>query len=121
MKKILFALSLFAAINSFAGKTTGPNIGNAIPLTYMAPEHNIKPPFGRTPVHAPSASIDGYTLYLWDECDFTLSIKEENGEVAYSTFVPATQTAVILPADLSGTYTIEVTRGEITFIGEIEL
>ena len=48
-------------------------------------------------------------------------IKEENGEIAYSTFVPATQTAVVLPADLAGTYTIEVTRGDQRFIGEIEL
>ena len=29
--------------------------------------------------------------------------------------------AIVLPSTLSGTYTIEVTRGSLTFVGEIEL
>ncbi len=69
----------------------------------------------------PSVTLDGHTLYFWNAGDFTLYIKEEDGEVAYSTFVPANQTAVVLPADLAGTYTIEVVRGSQSFIGEIEL
>ena len=120
MKKFFISLCLvMAGINSFAADSL--SIGNRIPLHYVVPYIDPQESYPRTPIHAPSASIDGNTLYLWDECDFTLYIKEENGEIAYSTFVPATQTAVVLPANLAGTYTIEVTRGDITFIGEIEL
>ena len=99
----------------------GNQPGSHVQLVYKASEIDPQQPFTRTPVMIPSVTLDGHTLYFCDECDFTLYVEEEDGEVAYSTFVPANQTAVILPADLSGTYTIEVVRGSQSFIGEIEL
>ena len=87
--------------------------------TYPLPGH------GRGPICPPSASIDGYTLYFWDTCDFTIYIKEEeeNGDeqVVYTIFVPASMTSTILPNNLFGFYIIEVVRDNQCFIGEIEL
>lgn len=125
MKKIFLTLCLtLAALNTFAGGRDSLMIGNPLLLlfdgyTYPLPGH------GRGPICPPSASIDGYTLYFWDTCDFTIYIKEEeeNGDeqVVYTTFVPASMTSTILPNNLFGSYIIEVVRDNQCFIGEIEL
>ena len=57
----------------------------------------------------------GALTYRW------LSPLHENLTLEYTTFVPSTTESIVLPSDLSGTYVIEVVRGEQHFWGEIEL
>ena len=124
MKKIFFMLCLsLATFNAFAGQLK-PG-GDELPLIYVAPEIDPKPDYGRGPIEVPNVTHDGYTLYFWDDVEFTVNIKEEDGnggeQVVFTTVVPASQTAVNLPTTLCGTYTIEVIRGDQTFIGVITL
>lgn len=79
----------------------------------------------RTPVYIPEVGQIGYTLYFHDETDFTVNLysvdEDDNLTLEYTTFVPSTTETVTLPSDLSGTYVIEVIRGEQHFEGEIVL
>ncbi len=43
--------------------------------------------------------------------DYALNIKDENGDVVYSTPVCSTETQVVLPSTLSGDYEIELIMG----------
>ena len=67
----------------------------------------------------------GYTLYFLDEADFVLNIYsiDENGNetLEYTTVVPTSTKEIQLPSNLSGSYIIEVVRGEQCFRGRIEL
>ena len=79
----------------------------------------------RTPFYIPEVGQVDYTLYFHDATDFTVCLYsvDEDGErtLEYTTFVPSTTESIVLPSDLTGTYIIEVIRGEQHFEGEIEL
>ena len=83
------------------------------------------PLYPRTPIETPQVGQTNHTLYFLDETDFVLNLysvdDDEELTLEYSTMVPAETEAVMLPSDLSGTYVIEVIRGDQHFIGEIEL
>ncbi len=65
--------------------------------------------------------IDGHTLTASDNTvGSTINIKDADDEVVFSTYVYI-EGDIALPVTLSGTYVIEVVRGDLTFIGEIEL
>lgn len=53
--------------------------------------------------------------------DYALNIKDENGDVVYSTTVCSTETQVVLPSTLSGDYEIELIMGYWKFAGWIGL
>lgn len=79
----------------------------------------------RSPIVAPEVGQTGHTLYFLDGTALVLNIYsvDEDGDetLEYSTAVSASTTEVQLPDSLSGTYIIEVVRGEQHFRGEIEL
>ena len=75
----------------------------------------------RSPIVVPVLYIDGYTLTAGDNTlGTTIQILDEDDEVVFSTYV-AIEGEIQLPSTLSGTYTIQVISGDLTFIGEIEL
>ena len=41
--------------------------------------------------------------------------------MVFTSYIYVEGDTITLPSTLSGTYTIEVTRGSLTFVGEIEL
>ena len=53
--------------------------------------------------------------------DYVLNIKDENGDVVYSTTVCSIETQVVLPSTLSGEYEIELIMGYWKFIGWINI
>ena len=55
-----------------------------------------------------------------DPCD-VLNIKDEDGDVVYSTVVYSSETQVVLPSTLSGDYEIQLVTGNWCFWGYIEL
>jgi len=134
MKKVfiilgLFLLSMTAPVYVFAIEHLP--FENYVTLTYRKffpkafPDIYTEQNKPRGPVYIPEIGQTDHTLYFLDETDFVLNLysvdDDEELTLEYSTMVPAETEAVMLPSDLSGTYVIEVIRGDQHFIGEIEL
>lgn len=76
----------------------------------------------KTPVLAPTVYIDDYTLlFEASHPDYVLNIKDEDGNVVYTTVVYSVLTQVILPSTLSGDYQIELVMGYWLFKGWINI
>lgn len=76
----------------------------------------------RNPIEVPLVYIDDYTLtFEAYHPDYTLIIKDEDGDVVYSTTVFSAQTQVVLPSTLSGDYEIQLVMGNWLFTGWINL
>ena len=77
---------------------------------------------GRGPVEVPLVYIEDNTLtFEVNHPDYVLTIKDEDGDVVYSTTVFSTQTQVVLPSTLSGDYEIQLVMGNWLFTGWIAL
>lgn len=118
MKK--FILLLFSAM------MLGTNVSalELVPLTVYIEENEQPISHGhpRTPMLAPKVYIDDYTLlFEVDHPEYVLYIKDEDGDVVYSTVVYSTQTQVVLPSTLSGNYQIQLVMGNWMFMGWINL
>ena len=95
-----------------------------VPLTVSIEENEQPGTNGqpKTPMLAPTVYIDDYTLlFEVDHPEYVLYIKDEDGNVVYSTVVYSTQTQVVLPSTLSGDYQIELVMGYWLFKGLITL
>ena len=78
--------------------------------------------YGKSPMRPPVVYIEDHTLaFVADHPEYILNIKDEDGEVVYSTVVYSTLTQVTLPSILSGEYVIELRMGYWLFTGWIEL
>ena len=76
----------------------------------------------KSPMRPPVVYIEDYTLtFVAGHPDYELFIKDEDGEIVYSTVVTSAETLVTLPSFLSGDYVIELTMGNWKFTGWIEL
>ena len=76
----------------------------------------------KSPIQPPTVYLDDYVLtFEADHPDYTLYIKDENGEVVYGSTVYSSQTQVTLPSSLSGDYDIELVMGGWLFTGWIIL
>jgi hypothetical protein len=53
--------------------------------------------------------------------DYILYIKDEDGDVVFTTTVYSAQTQVVLPSTLSGDYEVELVMGNWLFTGYITL
>lgn len=118
MKK-LFVLLIFAmTIN------TGVYAWKQIPFTVCIEDDDM--PIGsghsKSPLNPPTVYIEDYILsFETGHPDYVLYIKDEDGNVVYTTTVFSTTTLVALPSTLSGNYEIELTMGNWIFTGWIEL
>ena len=76
----------------------------------------------KSPILPPKVYIEDYTLsFAVNHPDYILNIKDEDGDVVYTTTVYSSQTQVTLPSTLSGDYTIELVMGNWLFTGYINL
>lgn len=76
----------------------------------------------RSPIEVPLVYIEDYTLsFETNHPDYTLIIKDEDGDVVYTTTVFSNDTEVILPSTLSGDYEVNLVMGNWLFTGWIEL
>lgn len=117
MKKLL--LFLFGAFIL----STSVSAQELVPLTVSIideqPATNGNP---KNPITAPKVYIDDYTLlFEVNHLEYVLNIKDEDGDVVYSTVVSSTQTQVVLPSTLSGDYQIELVVNNLLYKGWIEL
>ena len=94
-----------------------------VPLTVsIIDDQPISHGHPRTPMMVPTVYIDDYTLlFEANHPDYVLNIKDEDGDVVYSTVVSSTQTQVVLPSTLSGDYQIELVVDNLLFMGWINL
>lgn len=84
--------------------------------------------FQRTTVWIPTVTIDGDTIYFYDdfEEDVTISIVESDPvtneeSLVYSTALSSEQSEIELPQFLSGSYIIYVEVGSTLYYGYIEV
>ena len=118
MKKIIILL-----VSAFIMGTSA-YAWNRIPLTvsYEKDDMPVGNGHSKSPIQAPTVYIEDYTLaFVADHPDYILNIKDEDGEVVYSTPVYTTETQVVLPSTLSGDYEIELIMGYWKFIGWINI
>ena len=110
MKKrfITFALLILGGVFLSYGHTTDQSELLSFQVERVKP---TKPIGGlpRTPIAQPEVSQDDYTLYFNNVgYDLTLVLIDEDGEEAYTVFVPANTTSVVLPSTLSGDYELQL-------------
>jgi len=79
-------------------------------------------PMPRTPALLPGIYIDGHTLSfdnLWG--NYTLTLYDEEGDVAYTACLPAGTTQIVLPTTLSGNFEIRLEADTYYYYGYILL
>ena len=115
MKKVFLTLALLMSMLVQA-KDLVPltvNYNDDMPIIHGHP---------KTPIEVPLVYIDDYTLtFEAYHPDYALIIKDEDGDVVYSTSVYSAQTQVVLPSTLSGDYEIQLVMGNWLFTGWIEV
>ena len=118
MKKLAFIMcALFMCSVMQAQERIMFNVG--CPEVDDQPMNNGRP---KSPMRPPVVYIEDHTLgFVADHPEYILNIKDEDGEVVYTTTVFSTQTQVVLPSILSGDYVIELTMGNWLFVGWIFL
>ena len=120
MRNLFFILACALYYNSVAFA------GELIPLTFTKIEEtsggNGHPKAPIPKIAPPNLYIEGHVLSFPDEHgEYTLNIKDEDGNVVYSTFVSSDTTLVTLPSTLSGDYEVELIIGYWKFTGWINL
>lgn len=69
----------------------------------------------------PSVSLSNHTL-LYGGCDdTTLRVVDMNSNVVYSIYIAVGTTQVVLPSTLSGTFELQIIRGQYLFYTEIDI
>ena len=119
MKKFLLAL-----VGSLFVMSTHLLAAQQIPFTVYY-DDDFRPlgnGHSKSPIQPPTVYIEDYVLtFMVDHPEYVLNIKDEDGDVVYTTTVWSTETEVILPSTLSGDYEIELVMGYWLFTGWIEL
>ena len=90
--------------------------------TYGIPDLPIGNGYPKSPMRPPVVYIDDYTLtFVADHPDYVLTIKDEDGDVVYTTTVFSTDTQVALPPTFTGNYEIQLNMRNWLFTGWINL
>ena len=76
----------------------------------------------KAPMRPPVVYLDDHTLsFVTGHPDYTLLIKDEGGDVVYTTTVFSAETEVVLPSTLFGDYEIQLTMGNWLFTGYVSI
>ena len=119
MKKNFFVFLALMAAQSLQGIMANP-VSLEIIVNYDDPIET--PGQHRSPILVPEFDLEGHTLTAGSyTVGSTVEVLDENDNVVYTAYVYVEGDTIVLPATLSGTYTIRVTRDDTTFVGEIEL
>ena len=74
------------------------------------------------PVQVPYVTLDDHTLYIWSQHNgFTLTLIDDNDTVVYQTYLFAGVQYDVLPATLSGTFTLILSDDTYMYTGTIGL
>ena len=76
----------------------------------------------KSPVQIPEVYLDGHTLSFDAAIEgCTVRLLDEDENVIFSDFIEENQTSLLLPSTLTGTFELQIIRGDIIFYCEIEL
>ena len=80
-------------------------------------------PVPKSPTDPPQATLDGHVLtFTTSHADFVLTLLDEDGDEAYTVFVPAATSTVVLPSTLTGLFELQLyPGGSYYFLGDIVL
>ena len=111
---LLASFSVMSATESHDSQTVRLTRKKTIPQNEQNPPH-------RSPDTTIEAYLDGYTLTFDASCiGCPLTLVDEEENIVYATIIDNTG-IVELPDTLSGIFELQIIRGNITFVGEIEL
>jgi len=114
---IVFSMSTLAVYGQVP--TQGTQV--QLQLTWEDPSGiNNKPP--KSPVQPPYVTLDDHTLYIWSQhSGFTLTLIDDNDTVVYQNYLFAGVQYDVLPATLSGTFTLILSDDTYMYTGTIGL
>ena len=119
MKKLLMLLVCTLMLS------TSANAWKLISLTVQVIHEDEQPithGHSKSPDETPTVYIEDYTLYFEaNHPNYVLNIKDEDGDVVYTTVVYSAQTQAVLPSTLSGNYVIELAVDNLLYTGWINL
>jgi len=76
----------------------------------------------KAPVRPPYVTLDDHTLYIWSQHGgYTLTLLDDNDTVVYQTYLFAGVQYDVLPATLSGTFTLILSDDTYMYTGTIGL
>ena len=103
--------------------STSINAKTLVPLTVSFDDNSsVGHSNPKSPDETPTVYIEDYTLYFeTNHPEYVLNIKDEDGDVVYTTVIYSAQTQVVLPSTLSGDYVIEVAVDNQLYTGWINL
>ena len=120
-KKILFLAMLLVTTNVISAQNA--NGGDHLPFSSKpistGSQHD---PLPKAPIQIPEVYLDGHTLSFdaaIEGCEVRLLDEDEN--VIFSDFIAISQTSLTLPTTLTGTFELQIIRGNFIFYCEIEL
>lgn len=95
MKKILICISMLFCLSTIA-------FAGNIPMNYH-PTNSTHGGSGKAPACPWNITQDGALLTMSaTPCDYILNLYDEDGDLVYTTFVPAGTTQIVLPSTFSG-------------------
>lgn len=78
--------------------------------------------FPKSPGEPPVVYLDAPTLYICSEHEgYTLTVKDSDETVVFSTYIPEGTYTAVLPLTLSGDYILQLSDDTYVYEGEIEL
>ncbi len=124
-KSLLLTFFLVVFANAGIADLWIPDLkGTRINLQVYWKDHSIgQNDFPQELVQIPTVSIDGRTLYFYDVFSSTVPvvIVDSNDEVVFSDYLYCGADKIMLPASLTGTFTVYMRVGTILYCGSFTL
>ena len=112
MKKVLLFIALFCGLSAFAGNGIVSYLDFTVSIIKNTGIGNPYPKSPELPPEAPEATLEDNVLtFTSAHDDYTLTLLDEDGEVAYQTVVPSSVSIVMLPTTLSGDFELQLDYG----------
>ena len=124
MKKNVFFLTLTLFLMSFTLPGNTPIRGSLVVMQVAGSDRDgldVQGPRGI--IEPPTVSIDGRTLYFYDVFSSTVPvvIVDSNDEVVFSDYLYCGADKIMLPASLTGTFTVYMRVGTILYYGNFNV
>ena len=124
MKKVFVTFLLLGVF--FCVKSANDDPQQQIPITltvsYTDPSIGIRPGTPKSPVEPPYVTYLDHTLYIWSQhSGYTITLLDDSDTVVYQSYVAAGVQYAVLPATLSGTFTLILSDDTYMYTGTIGL
>lgn len=124
MKKALLTLMMCVAAHFANAQTVFfPETSIRIYLNVsIIPPVLTNPSHPKSPGEPPVVYLDAPTLYICSEHEgYTLTVKDSDETVVFSTYIPEGTYTAVLPSTLSDNYILQLSDDTYVYEGEIEL